>query len=210
VTTVNDENDENRKLRELLSRMREEADEARRNVDPKSVLRYGAKRDRQLLDEVEALLGPRAWDALDSATHIEWGDQAICHWTLYPPTRWPSSQKAVKIADLIARLPCEDDETFVEFVARPDPSWNGVTCDDCRVRLPTLLRQLSVILDDLQEGIIEGHRTHPQTKLAYESYLRHVEPKLMAEQRARYAEQTKAIESKDARRAARRARMQGP
>jgi hypothetical protein len=198
--------EENATLRALLRRMREEADEAWRNADPRSAMRSGARRDKELLAEVEALIGPTAWGALEPAIHIEWGDQAICHWTLHPRARWPSSQTAVKIAELIARLPCAEDETFVEFVARPDPRWNGVTCDACRVRLPTLLRELSVILDDLQEGILEGHRAHPHTKLAHESYLRHVEPNLTAEQRMRYAAQAEAIDEKLARRAARRSR----
>lgn len=50
----------NAKLRELLWRVREEADEAWRNVDPKRAVRHHAKRDLKLLAEGEDLLGPNA------------------------------------------------------------------------------------------------------------------------------------------------------
>ncbi|HSX22420.1 MAG TPA: hypothetical protein VLE97_06545 [Gaiellaceae bacterium] len=200
--------EENATLRDLLRRMREEACEAWRNVDLQSALECGAKRDSDLLREAEELIGPTAWDALDPAVHIEWGDRAICHWTLHPPARWPTTQSSVKIAEVITQLPCADDETLVEFVTRPDADWNGVTCDACRVRLPTLLRELTGILDDLQEGILEGHRTHPETLRAKESYAKYVEPNLTTEQRVRYAEQAQRINAKNARRAARRSREQ--
>jgi len=190
--------------------MREEAAEAWRNVDPKKAIQHGAKRDLALLHEVEALLGPDAWDTLAPATHISWGAQAICHWTRYSPAHWPPTQKAVKIADLIVRLPCAEDETLIEFVAHPDPNWNGVSCDACRVRLPTLLRELSVILDDMHEGIIEGHRALLDTRQAHDLYLQEIESKLTAEQRERNAVQAKAIAAKNARRAVRRSRQTIP
>jgi hypothetical protein len=196
-------NDENEKLRDLLWRMREEADEAWRNVDPRSAAHCHAKRDLKLLGAVEELLGPNAWGALEPTKHIAWGDQAICHWTFHPPTRWPATQTYAKITELITRLPCED-ETYVEFVARPNSDWNGVTCDACRVRLPSLLRELSIALDDVHEGILEGFRAHPETKRAQELYARDVEPKLTAEQRKRYADQIQLINERAARRAARR------
>lgn len=140
------------RLRELLWRMREEAEETWRNVDP-----HQAKRDLKLFSEIEELLGPTAWDSLEPTTHIAWGDQAICHWTRHPPPRWPPTQTSVKIAELIIQLPSMDG-TYIEFVARPHADWSGVTCDACRIRLPTLLRELSRALDDMQEGIIEGVR----------------------------------------------------
>lgn len=141
-------NDDEARLRELLWRLREEADEAWRNVD-----HHHAKRDLKLLGEIEELLGPTAWDALEPTTHIAWGNQAICHWTRHPPARWPPTQRSVKITELIVQLPSED-ETCIEFVSQPDADWSGVTCDACRVRLPTLLRELSSVLDDVQEGIM--------------------------------------------------------
>jgi hypothetical protein len=49
----------NKKLRDLLRRMREEADEAWRNGDPLHAARHRAKRDPALRDEVAELLGPR-------------------------------------------------------------------------------------------------------------------------------------------------------
>jgi hypothetical protein len=195
---------ESKKLRELLWRMQEEADEAWRNVDPKS----GAERDLALRAEVEDLLGPSAWDALGPTTHIVWDERAICHWTPHVLVRWPPTQTAVKISDLIVRLRCEEDETFVEFVTRPDVDWGGVTCDTCRIRLPTLLRELSLVLDDLHEGIMEGHRAHPETIRARESYAREVGPELTAEQRQRHAVQAEENNARDARRAARRQRTQ--
>lgn len=198
--------DENAKLRELLWRMREEADEAWRNVDPHSVLQSRARRDLQLLADVEELLGPTAWDALTPTTHIVWGDQAICHWTLHAPSRWPPTQRAVKITELIVELPDPDDDTHVEFVARPQADWSGVDCDGCRIRLPTLLREMSVFLDDVQEGIMEGFRAHPETIRAQEIYAREIEPKLTTEQRQRYAEQVQEIAARQARRRARRAK----
>jgi hypothetical protein len=187
--------------------MREEADEAWRNVDPKRAVRHHAKRDLKLLAEVEDLLGPNAWNALGPAKHIAWNDQAICHWTFHAPAHWPPTQTAVKIADLIARLPCADDETYVEFIARPDVDWNGVTCDACRIRLPTLLRELGSTLDDLQEGIMEGFRTHPDTLRAQELYERDVEPTLTAAQRQRRDAQAQQVRDRNARRSARRARL---
>jgi hypothetical protein len=198
--------DENKKLRDLLWRMREEADEAHRNCDPKKSIKYHFMRDLKLFREVEELLGPTTWDALDSTTHIEWGDQAICHWTFHPPAQWPPTQKAVKITKLIVQLPCAEDETLVEFVARPDADWSGVTCDACRIRLPAILREVSGILDDLHEGILEGARVDPETIRAGAEYKRLIEPTLTAEQRQRYAEQAQHIGEKNARRAARRLR----
>lgn len=200
--------DEATKLRELLWRMREEAEEAHRNVDPKRAVKHHYLRDLKLLHEVEDLLGPTAWDALESATHIAWDDKAICHWTFHPPAQWPPTQKAVKMSDLIVRLPCAEDETFVEYVARPDADWNGVTCDACRVKLPTLLRELSLVLDDLHEGIMEGLRADPSTSRAQELYKRDIEPKLTAGQRQRYADHAQKHAATIARRAARRSRDQ--
>jgi hypothetical protein len=193
-----------KKLRDLLWRMREEAAEAWRNVGPGRPRR--ARRNQALFREVEDVLGPDAWDSLDPATHVVWDETAICRWTQHGPARWPETQKAVPIASLIVQLPCAEDESFVEFVARPDADWNGVTCDACRVRLPTLLREMSAILDDVQEGVMEGYRSDPGTIRAHASYLRHVEPRLTTEQRQRYADQAQRINAKNARRAARRAR----
>lgn len=197
-------NDENAKLRDLLARMREEADDAWRCVDAGHAMKHHAERDRGLRGEVEALIGPSSWDALEPARHILWGDRAICHWTLHAPARWPASQTYVPITDLIVRLPCPEDETYVEYVARPDADWNGVTCDACRVRLPTLLREVSVALDDMHEGIIEGFRTHPETIHAKERYALDIEPTLTPDQRQRHAEQIRKLHEKDLRRAARR------
>lgn len=199
--------DENEKLRELLWRMREEADEAWRNVDPRRAERHHAKRDPKLLSEIEALIGPTAWDALLPTTHIAWGDQAICHWTFHPPAQWPPTQTSVKLSELIAKLPCKDDETYVEYVARPDADWNGVTCDACRIRLPTLLREMSGILDDMHEGIMEGFRTDPATIRAQELYARDIEPTLTEDQRQFHDEQARQLGERNVRRAARRARI---
>jgi len=196
--------DENMKLRGLLRRMREEADEAWRNIDPHRAARHHAVRDDKLRDEIETLIGPTGWNALEPATHIAWGDQAICHWTMHAPAQWPPTQTCVKITELITRLPSED-ATYVEFLARPAVDWNGVTCDACRVRLPTLLREMSRNLDDVQEGIMEGYRTHPETIRAQELYARDIEPTLTAEQRQRYEEQEQQIRERNERRAARRA-----
>lgn len=199
-------NAENEKLRNLLRRLREEAAEAWRNVDPRRAARHHFKRDGNLHEEIDDLIGPTAWDALPSTVHIEWGDQAICRWTFHPPAQWPPSQTCVKIAALVAELPCKDDETYVEFVARPDASWNGVTCDACRIQLPTLLHELSSALDDVQEGIMEGFRTNPETIRARELYARDIEPKLTIEQRQRYEAQEQQLRERSDRRAARRAR----
>lgn len=201
--------DENKKLRELLHRMREDAEEAWRNVDPQRAVRHHAKRNLKLRDEIENLIGPTTWDALGPMKHIVWGDQAICHWTFHAPAHWPPTQTCVKITALITQLPSED-ETYVEFVARPDAGWNGVTCDACRVRLPTLLREMSGALDDLHEGIMEGSRTHPETLRAQELYKRDIEPKLTAEQRQRNTDQVRRNEERNARRAARRGRLAAP
>ena len=199
--------DDNKKLRELLWLMREEAEEGWRNVDPLRAVRHHAERDLKLRDEIEALIGPMAWDALESTTHIAWHDQAICHWTIHAPVHWPPTQTSVAITELIVRLPCEDDETYVEFVARPDANWNGVTCDACRLRLPTLLREMSAVLDDLHEGIMEGVRTHPETIRARELYERDVEPKLSPVQRQRDDEQRQRHCTRNERRRARRERL---
>jgi hypothetical protein len=191
-------NNDKARLLGLLYRLREEVEEAWRNADHAYV-----KRDRKLLNELEQLLGPSTWDSLEPSTHITWGDQAICHWTRHPSTRWPQTQGAVKITDLIVQLPSED-ETYIEFVSRPDTNWNGVTCDACRVRLPTLLREVSIALDDLQEGLLEGFRSHPETLRARASYMRNVEPTLTPEQRQRFAEQLQRIDARNALRAKRR------
>ena len=191
-------NDDKARLLELLWRMREEADEAWRNVDHAHV-----KRDLKLLDEIEELLGPSTWNSLEPSTHITWGDQAICHWTRHPFPRWPPTQGSVKITELIIQLPSED-ETYIEFISRPETDWNGVTCDACRVRLPTLLREVSIALDDMQEGILESFRAHPETLRAQASYIRDVEPKLTPEQRQRFADQLQRINARNTLRAKRR------
>ncbi len=196
-------------LRELLYQMREEAAEAWRVADPRKCVAAQVRRNQDLFARVEQMIGPTAWAELPPRTHIAWGDQAICHWTLHPPARWPSTQTSVKIADLVARLPCED-ETYIEFVARPTGDWNGVTCDACRIRLPTLLRELGSALDDVHEGILEGFRAHPETLRAQELYARDVEPKLTAEQRQRFADQARQHAERYARRAARRSLRGAP
>jgi hypothetical protein len=57
----------------------------------------------------------------------------------------------------------------------------------------------------VQEGIMEGARTHPETIGVKELYARDVEPALTPEQRQRYAEQAQRINERDTRHATRRA-----
>lgn len=130
------------KLCELLWRMREEADEAWRNAGHRQ-----SKRDWKLLDEIEGILGPAAWDSLKPTIHITWGDLAICHWTHHPPARWPPTQGAMKITELIIRTPSPDGTGF-KFISNPEADWNTATCGACCTRLPVLLCELGSVLDD--------------------------------------------------------------
>jgi hypothetical protein len=95
---------------------------------------------------------------------------------------WPASQTTVSITKLITKKDPTDRRNS-EFVAYPTPNWSGVTCADCQRRLPTLLRELGTVMEDIHVGIMEGFRTDPETIKAATYYEEHVAPKLSPERR---------------------------
>lgn len=140
--------------RDLLRQMRDEGEEAWRWVEDGR----GKRRNGALFAKVEDKIGPSSWDQLIPMTHIVWGEDAICRWTAHPVKRWPKSQKHVMITQLIIKKDVVVGEDSTEFVAYPAPDWNGVSCDDCKTRLPTLLRELGIVMREMREGIMTGFR----------------------------------------------------
>ncbi len=181
-----------KRAHELLGCMRDEAEEAwldvreRNDQLKRGDLRHKVGRDRALFDEVRTVVGPSTSERIPENVHIAWGDKAICHFTQRATKYWPKFQTAVDIAKLITAKNAEDP-TDAEFVAYPPEDWGGVTCEACRIRLPTLLREMGVIMRDMHRGIMEGYRTHPETIAATKFYEEVVLPNARPERQREYA-----------------------
>jgi hypothetical protein len=108
--------------------------------------------DKEVWNKLEVLVEP-----LSPATHIEWGNKPICHFTSVPVKDWPSELQVVNINNVTAkRFHQESWGKRTETIAYPPEDWAGVTCTDCKAELPVLLRKVEEVFGEMREGIVKG------------------------------------------------------
>lgn len=132
----------------LLDLLREVLDAIETHLDVSSL----NASDRHLLnlcDEMESLVR-----RLPTKKHIVWSDKAICRFTAVPVKDWPAELTSVDLREFVTIL--RDDKHQLKGFAQVPKDWGEVNCNECRIRLPTLIQELNEL--DFGEAIVAGMR----------------------------------------------------
>lgn len=132
----------------LLDLLRDVLDAIETRLDVSSL----SASDRHLLnlcDEIESLVRP-----LPTKKHIVWSDKAICHFTVVPVKEWPAELTSVDLREFVKVL--RDDDRRLKGFAQVPKDWGDVNCNDCRIRLPTLIQEVNEL--NFGEAAVAGMR----------------------------------------------------